>query len=371
MKMTKKRMLSLLLAALLLFAAGCTSRGDAAETEPPATAEPQETEKPLPTEPSETPEPTEEPEPTPEPEPAYRHPLNGSAMDAPLTDRPFAVMINNRSVALPHCGVSQADILYEVLVEGSVTRMMAIFSDIQSVEKLGSIRSIRPYYLDIGTSYGAVLCHAGGSEAAYSRIRNEGLQNIDGVRGSYSFAVFYRDPNRMTGGIEHSLFTTGENLYKCAEEKKYPLTVEDYDAGLHFVRDAVPADGETAESIKIDFTLYKSTELAYDADSGSYTMRQYDQDYIDGNTGEKVEFSNVLALSVKVAVLDGEGRISVDTTAGGDGWYACGGKWVPITWARDAGDTFRYYNADGSELSLQVGTSYIALVPTTGTVTIE
>lgn len=367
--MTKKRMLSLLLAVLLLCAAaGCTTRGETAETEPPA---PTDMPVPSPTpEPAGTPEPTEEPQPTEEPEPAYRHPLNGSAMDAPLTDRPFAVMINNRSVALPHCGVSQADILYEVLVEGSVTRMMAIFSDIQPVEKLGSIRSIRPYYLDIGLSYGAVLCHAGGSEAAYGRIRSEGLQNIDGVRGSYSFAVFYRDPNRMTGGIEHSLFTTGENLYKCAQEKKYPLTVEDYDAGLHFVRDAVPAGGETAESMKIDFTLYKSTEFSYDADASCYTMRQYNQDYIDGNTGEKVEFRNVLALSVKVAVLDGEGRISVDTTAGGEGWFLCGGKYVPITWARDAGDVFRYYNADGSELSLAEGTTYIALVPTTGTVTI-
>lgn len=370
--MKKKRMLSLLLAVLLLCAAvGCTSRGETAETEPPAPTEtPEPTAAPTPT-PEPTPEITEEPEPTPEPEPAYRHPLNGSAMDAPLTDRPFAVMINNRSVALPHCGVGQADILYEVLVEGSVTRMMAIFSDIQSVEKLGSIRSIRPYYLDIGTSYGAVLCHAGGSEAAYSRIRNEGLQNIDGVRGAYSFAVFYRDPNRMTGGIEHSLFTTGENLYKCAEEKKYPLTVEDYDAGLHFAREATPEDGERADSIKIEFTIYKSTELSYDTDAARYTMRQYDQDYIDGNTGEKVEFSNVLALSVKIAVLDGEGRISVDTTAGGEGWFACGGKWVPITWARDAGDSFRYYNADGSELTLAEGESYIALVPTTGSVTIE
>lgn len=370
--MTKKRMLSLLLAALLLCAAaGCTVRGETAVTESPAPTEtPGLSPTPTPT-PTPTPKPTPTPEPTPEPEPAFRHPLNGSAMDAPLTDRPFAVMINNRSVALPHCGVSQADILYEVLVEGSVTRMMAIFSDIRPVEKLGSIRSIRPYYLDIGLTYGAVLCHAGGSEAAYGRIRSEGLQNIDGVRGSYSFAVFYRDPNRMTGGIEHSLFTSGENLYKCAQEKKYPLTVEDYDAGLLFARDAVPTDGESAEHMKIDFTYYKSTDFSYDADAGCYTMRQYDQDYIDGNTGEKVEFQNVLALSVKVALLDGEGRISVDTTAGGEGWFLCGGKYVPITWARDAGDVFRYYNADGSELHLAEGRSYIALVPTTGTVTIE
>ena len=369
-----KRYISLILILLLVIAvAACTTRPAESEATPAPSSDAEVTAKPSGTpdvQPSAEPsaEPTQQPEET---EPPYRSFFSGEGLSQQDYTRPFAVMINNINVAQPQCGISQADIIYEVLAEGGITRMMAIFPNIKDVGVIGSMRSIRTYYVDIAMAYGAVAVHAGYSEQAIARIRSYGVNNICGVTGYYADSTFYRDSSRMSHGIEHSLFTTGENLYKCAEEKKYPLTVEDYDAGLHFVRDAVPADGETAESIKIDFTLYKSTELAYDADSGSYTMRQYDQDYIDGNTGEKVEFSNVLALSVKVAVLDGEGRISVDTTAGGDGWYACGGKWVPITWARDAGDTFRYYNADGSELSLQVGTSYIALVPTTGTVTIE
>ena len=145
---------------------------------------------------------------------------------------------------------------------------------------------------------------------------------------------------------------------------------------LQPIRTAAPADRLLGRVCSVGGRRYldcgfEQLIAVSDADAARYTMRQYDQDYIDGNTGEKVEFSNVLALSVKIAVLDGEGRISVDTTAGGEGWFACGGKWGPITWARDAGDSFRYYNADGSELTLAEGESYIALVPTTGSVTIE
>jgi hypothetical protein len=235
-----RRIFSLFLALLLLSAAaaGCTIREEPAETPAPsADSAPGPTATPKPTpaataKPVETPEPTPDPTPDPTPEPPkYRSPFNGAPLDEPCHDRPFAVMVNNKQEAQPQCGTGQADILYEVLAEGGVTRMMAIYSDIRGVEHLGSVRSIRPYYIDISLAYGAVTCHAGGSEDAYSRIRNEKIENIDGVRGSYPTAVFYRDSYRRSTGyaIEHTLFTEGVNLYDCAERLGYALTVpEDY-----------------------------------------------------------------------------------------------------------------------------------------------
>lgn len=365
-----RRTFALILAAvLLLSAAGCTSRT-------PVEEPPQETEqaaapavKPPVTEPPvESAAPTETPEET---EPPYRNPFSGAGMEKPLTARPFTVMINNLDAALPHCGVSQADILYEVLAEGGITRMQAVFSDIQSVEKIGPVRSIRPYFLDIALSYGSVIGHAGGSDAAYSRIGSERLPNIDGVRGSYSFNVFYRDPNRLWKGYEHALFTTGENLYKCAQERGYALEVGDgYETGLTFVRDGTPSGGESAENIEIVFG-WKTTSVRYEADTGLYSLREYGADYIDEDTGEKVTFRNVMVLYAKTSVLDDIGHLSVNFTGSGEGYFACGGKYVPITWERDNG-CFRYYLTDGSPLEFGVGHTYIAVLPSgTGTVEFE
>ena len=101
------------------------------------------------------------------------NPLTGEALSAPYDgSRPYAVMINNIQVAMPQCGTSHADIMYEVLAEGGVTRMMAIFSGLEGETPLGSIRSLRPYYLSIARSYDAIMVHAGASEGAYADLSN-------------------------------------------------------------------------------------------------------------------------------------------------------------------------------------------------------
>ena len=371
-----KRILTAVLALLLLFAAGCSNREETEETPSPA---PTVTPTPAPT-PTPTPTPTATPAPTstPEPEGGYRNPFNGAAISEPWSLRPFTVMINNHTEALPQCGVGGADIIYEVLVEGGITRMMAVFSDIREADTLMAVRSIRPYYLDIALSYGAVICHAGGSDEAYSRISNEKLNNIDGVRGSgYGLTVFDRDRARVSAGIglEHTMYTDGEKLYEAAINKGYTLEVDPdgYDAGLRFSDgDGVPKGGESAERIVVSFG-YKTTDLLYDSESGMYTASQYNAryEYVDGNTGEPVEFRNVIGIFAPARTLDGYGRLAIDTTVGGAGYYCCGGKYVPITWKRSAGESFRYYLENGKELEISEGRTYIAIMPTEGGMTFD
>lgn len=112
------------------------------------------------------------------------NPLTGEALSAPYDgSRPYAVMINNIQVAMPQCGTSHADIMYEVLAEGGVTRMMAIFSGLEGETPLGSIRSLRPYYLSIARSYDAIMVHAGASEGAYADLSNTGWITLTASRG--------------------------------------------------------------------------------------------------------------------------------------------------------------------------------------------
>jgi hypothetical protein len=361
-----KRFISLLLIiALCLSVGACTTRPEEPVETPDET--PEETAEP-------TAEPTPEATPTPTPEepeetePLYRDFFDGEGLDEQDYTRPFAVMINNINVAQPQCGIGDADIIYEVLAEGGITRMMAIFSHVKDAGVIGSMRSIRTYYVDIAMAYQAVAVHAGYSQQAISRIRSNGVDNICGVTGSYASETFYRDTSRMSYGIEHSLFTTGEKLYNCADKLGYALTVdEDYSNGLSFVKDGTPEDGEAANSINVSFSGYKTTKLTYHDDTELYTAVQHGGDYIDGDTGDNVTFTNVLVLSAATKTIDDYGRLDVTLTGTGTGYFACGGKYVEIIWSRDSlNDPFTYTLTDGTPLDIGVGKTYIAIIATNG-----
>lgn len=320
---------------------------------------------------------TTEDSPSPDSSPAvsdepvvYTNPLTGEVVDEePENTRPFAVMINNINVALPHCGTSQADIIYEVLAEGDITRMEAIFSDVSDVEKIGSMRSARPYFIEIALSYDAIYVHAGGSEQAYSDITTKNVDSIDGVRTTFTADVFYRDPDRMAYGYEHSLFTSGEGILAGVAEKGYDLMHEgdDYDYGLNFATDGEEVDmtgGVAASNVDVSFGGLKHTYLTYDSSTSLYSAEEYDETIVDGNNNEPLEFKNILVLYAETSIIDDYGRRSVDLDGEGSGKFICNGESIDITWEHDGtGDCFRYYVGD-EELTLGVGKSYIAIVPT-------
>lgn len=324
--------------------------------------------------PTPTPTPTPTPEPTPTPLP-YTNPLSGAGMEEDISERrPWAIMINNIEQALPQCGVSNAEIIYEIPAEGGVTRMMAIFTDISDVEKIGSLRSIRPYYADVGISYDAIVIHAGGSQESYTEMSGYNVDHLDGVLGTYTEGAFYRDPDRMKYGLEHSMFSQGSALVKAAQDEGFSLEHESgaYDYGLTFSEEAAEQCTESAEYVDIRFNGYKSTTFEYDAASGRYLAWQYGEEYMDSDTGEQMGFTNLLVLNTSMSVLDSVGRLAVRTTGEGEGYFACGGKYVPIVWSReDNTSPFKYSLADGTPLNWGVGSSYVAVIASYGSVSFE
>ncbi len=356
-----KKLIPLILALAMLLP-GCTQRSpeespDASpDTTPVVSASPEPT-------------PTAASEATPEP---IRHPLTGEPIEAPLTDRPLAIMINNHQLAQPQCGIGSADWIYEILAEGGLTRMMMIVTDHTGAERYGTMRSLRPYYLEVGLSYGAVIVHAGGSDQAYSDVKTKGADNLDGVRGANAGSYYYRDQSRIANGLEHSLFISSESVIAYAKERGISLTSDTpYDFGLHFSENAAPADGKEGESIRLVFGSWKESKFTYDSAKGAYTMSQYGSTYADGDTGEAVSFANLLILEAPTRTLDNYGRLEVNLVGEGAGYFFCGGKYVPITWHRDGlGQQFYYTLADGSDLTLGIGKTYVGVVPT-GNYTLE
>jgi hypothetical protein len=321
---------------------------------------------------------TEPTEPSTEPstQPAvtvHRNPLNGTVLDAPFTGRVVAVMHNNISQAMPQVGISQADIHYEVLAEGGITRNILLYSDISKAPTLGTIRSARPYYVQIAASYDAIYVHAGGSDAATNLISYYGLDDIDALNGSAT-NYFYRDSWRAENkGYEHSLMIDSEDILACAKKLEYPLERPDgVDFGLQFAED-VALDGQDVTSIKVQFSKYgKTTTFKYYGDENLYYARQHGGAYIDGSTNQQLSFTNVLVLVADTALNSDNYTLSIDLVGQGEGWFSCGGKTVAIRWSRDSETgPFVYTLEDGTPVTFGVGRSFVAIVPQYGTVDFE
>ena len=302
------------------------------------------------------------------------NPLTGEAVDSDISAmRPYCVMINNHPDARPCAGLSKAAMVYEVVVEGGITRLMAVFNDIDGIT-LGSIRSCRPYYLSLAQSYDAIYVHAGGSEQGYSDIKSMGVNNIDGVRGSRSGEAtsYYRDSYRKSLGvnIEHTLFADGAKLASFAAANYELKHGSSYDTtyGLVFSPDAVSQCDKTADSMEINFSGWYSSVLKYNTEKACYNLFMSNKEYFDdvetGSTADdtSIDFANIIILDVATKSIDGYGRQQMEVTGNGTGYFCCGGKYVEIKWERaDRADNFHYFLKDGTPLALGVGKTYVAV----------
>ncbi|MDR2421397.1 MAG: DUF3048 domain-containing protein [Oscillospiraceae bacterium] len=346
----------LLTALALLCACGGTEVPETPETPYPSASPPA-----ISAEPSPSPPP---PEPTPCDGPV--NPLTGLPSDASGANaRPIAIMLNNRKIAQPQLGVSKADILVETLVEGGITRMLAIFQDVGDVGEIGSVRSARPYYIDIAQGFDAIYIHAGGSADAYKALKARGVTRLDGVNGTKQ-DIFYRDAARRRDmGYEHSMVTSGELIEKYIPTYGFRLEHEPgCSAGLKF-EDGLTPSGEGAGKIKIAYSSSKSTSFEYSAETGEYLASQHGGEYKDGGNGERVAFSNILIVKTSVGIIKGDpyGCLEIDLTSGGDGFLSAGGRYIPIKWEKDAPSSpFKFTRADGTEAALRPGRTYIGIV---------
>lgn len=360
-----KKMIALLLALSICMLCGCGSSDEPAvetTTEVPTTTV--------------TEAPTEAPtEASTEAAVIYTNPLTGEAVDEPITTRPVAVSLNNVNEALPHRGVAQADIYFESYVNGSVVRGLAMYADITKVASIGSARSARPILIDICSHYDAFYAHVGGSDHTYNALRSYGIDHMN-VDTSDDKGYSYRDMERnKTYAWEHCLFVRGPELMDYITTEKGVDMSMDADAsfGLTFVEDGTPADGETANTVAITIkygSSSKQTTMVYNESLGKYEYNQYGKTMYDADSGEVEAFTNVVVMYAEMS--NSEGYHYANFEKGGNGYYACGGKIIPIQWKCDGEDQpFTYCTVGGEPLSFGVGSSYIAVTVNNSTVSYE
>ncbi len=283
--------------------------------------------------------------------------------------RPLAVMIPNDASALPHYNLSKADILYEVPVEGNMTRLMGIFGDWTTLERVGNIRSCRDYFVYWAFEWDAIYIHAGGPFYIHDVISRSDTQNIDAL--SAPEGVFYRTTDRSA---PQNLYFDGSSLLKEAGRLSYPLEIrEGYRDNLHFQfsREENRLDQYSQASFAKKIYLKNAypvtgTWFEYNEDDGLYYRFQSISNgaHMDAATGKQLAFKNIILQFTYSEVRDSQGYLAfqcIDSSR--DGWYFTNGKAIHINWRKDSdyGST-RYYDDNGNEILLNTGKTMICIL---------
>lgn len=348
----------LLLTVMVVSISGCKKK-----EEPKEEVVTMETAKPTETP---TPEPTEESDEEVIPEGMVKSYLTGEYVDEKIgTRRPLAIMMNNVKAAVPQAGISNAGIVYEAPVEGGITRLMSVIEDYDNLEKIGSMRSCRDYFIFYASGFNAIYVHYGQSAYALPILELPEVNNLSGL-ASYTDSVFYRTSDRPA---PHNAYTSFEGIQKGIEICDYSQEYDkDYKGSYTFTKagDEIELPGDQkAELIKPGYALNQPW-FEYHEDDGLYYRFQYGEPQIDELTNEQLKFKNIIIQYSTWRNYDENGYLNIDVDAGNEGIYITNGKAIPVTWKKHEpwGPTY-YYDSNGNEITFNTGKTFVCIVQDT------
>lgn len=297
----------------------------------------------------------------------YRSELTNEPIPEELKDqRPIAVMVDNESIALPHYGLTQADVVYELMnstMNGEITRFMCLVKDWDAIKQFGSIRSLRPTNILLANEWNAIICHDGGPFHNNAYLKLPATDNISGYFG------------RVKNGKprEYTEYILQGEIKKYAEKLDIGTTYNEHYEGPHykFVTEKHPVlleehygdFAEPATFIDLPFGHNKS-ELKYDEEDGLYYYYEYGKPHLDPqNDNKQLAFKNVLIQKCSYNKLDKQGYLIFNCIGEGQGMYITNGKRINVTWSKTDDTTpTRYYDGMGNEIELNTGKTYVAFV---------
>lgn len=287
-------------------------------------------------------------------------------VDVESDSRPYAIMINNHPEARKHhVGLQDAYIVYEMIVEGGYTRLMGIYKD-ANLEKVGSIRSARHYFLDYALENDAVYVHWGWSPQAEIDISKYGIDNINGL--VYEDIYFYRD-NKLNVAYEHRGFTNTKLLDSALKRLKY-RSVTSQKLLFNYSIDKNDISGiegsKVANNVSINYSNLVTTSYVYDSANGVYLRYVDGVKHTDYETGKQYSAKNIIVYQVKNYKLsnDNKGRQGLDNIGSGSGFYITNGYAVPIKWEKKSRSSqTKYYYENGKEIILNDGNTFVQIQP--------
>ena len=310
-------------------------------------------------------------EPKQEEVPANQNLLTGLAdlTDGAIGKRPVAVMVNNVEAALPQLGISKADIIYEIPVEGDVTRLMALYADYTAVPKICAVRSCRYYFPAYSQGYDAFYVNWGIDDSIADYLEALNLDQYDGMNNAGG--LFGRDQDRLNAGysLEHTGYFDGTRFAEVVQAAGRRTDLNEDKKGTAFqfngMDEQLKPEGQDCKNVNINFGDATAT-LTYDEGSKTYLKQINGKPQMDGSDYTQLAFTNVFVLETDISVRDDIGHKEINWYGGSDyvGYYESNGGMQKIHWSKEANNEnsyLRFYDESGKEIKVNRGKSYIAV----------
>lgn len=316
-------------------------------------------------------------------------PLNGKLYTKAEKDiwggrRPLNIMIENHEDSRPQSGLTAADIVYEAIAEGGVTRLMAVFycgASAQDIQ-VGPVRSARIYFMDWASEYGdsPLYVHVGGANKpgpadALGAIKRYGWEQYNDMNQfSIGFPTFWRDYERLGREVatEHTMYSTTDKLWKVAAERE--LTNKDKNGASwdqSFVKwrftDGKPSSSGKISKISFPFwSGYNGYSVEWDWDSSTNTYKRINggQVHKDLDNDQQLMASNVVILYTKAkGPIDELKHMLYTTTGAGRALIFQNGELIEGTWAKESRtEKTKFLDKKGKEVQFVRGPIWIEVL---------
>jgi len=286
-------------------------------------------------------------------------PLTGIGTNEAADNRTIGVMVNNHSQARPQSGLLEVDIVFEILAEARITRLLALYqSEIPDV--VGPVRSAREYYFTLANNYDALYVYHGAADIVNDMIVNRGIDYLDGAVYDNDGTLFKRESFREA---PHNSYALLGAAYKRAEDKGYETKITQ--EALPFLDSEEAADiaGENANHIEIVYSdnPMNIVEYEYEPEIEKYVRYSDREKTVDFDSGEEIQLDNVLVLETYHETIDSQGRRAVDLEAGGHAYLMQKGKIQEVEWENRDGRIIAVN--EGEVIGFVPGKTWVNVVP--------
>ncbi len=290
--------------------------------------------------------------------------LTGEAATSDNTIRPVAVMVSNAKVNIPQSGISNADIIYEAVTEGGVTRLMALYSNIDTIGKTGSIRSARDQFIQLMLPLNAIYVHIGTSTSAKRMLDFYSYNDIDGIYLGF-LAFQYDTEMAKIKSSEHCWFTNSE-LIKAGIAKNGITTKNSFYPAFNFTEpgSTVPLEGDDVKQVNFSYSGYSDVSFTWNPESGKFLKTAFGVPHTDAENGQQLAFDNVFIILTDIGVQEENGILpDFDFETGGSGWYFYGGKMQEISWKKgEPVDPLIILDKNGDPIKVNTGKTYVGIL---------
>lgn len=284
-------------------------------------------------------------------------PLTGMGTKQDISDRAVAVMVNNDPKARPQEGLDKADIVYEILAEGSITRFLAIFQS-EKPEKIGPVRSSRAYYINLAKGYDSLYIAHGYSPEAKEMLSNGYIDNLNGMY--YDGTLFKRSSKRVA---PHNSYITFDNILKGADQKGYSMKGSPEPLVFLSEDEQKQLKGTAAGTVTVSYYNNNFTvTYEYDADLGKYKRYTSGVQTVSEESGKPVLLENVFIVETQHQTVDSSGRRNININSGGKAYLLQKGLIRSVEWINENNRILPVLN--GSKVGFVQGKTWINFVPT-------